>query len=140
MNSGLASRPTLPGPLSKTRRTDITVIRFSRHLARQCAAVGSRLPDRIVCDTIANGSRFATGRRGPGAGAVFRFERTFGPGLTGVGRPGAGPTVRVLAEVAGGGCVALRLLPGSGLGKKLGIFGIFESRRFKMNASTRVPL
>jgi len=118
----------------KARRTAITVIRFSRRVARQCSAANSRLPDWLVCDTIANGARFATGLRGPGGGGVVRFERTFGPGLR-----GALPTVRVLAEVAGGSCVALRLLPASGRGKKLGIFGIFESRRFKMNASTWVP-
>jgi hypothetical protein len=45
-------------------------------------------------------------------------------------------TIRVLGEVTGNSCVALQLLPPAAFGKNLGIFGIFESRRFKMNAST----
>jgi hypothetical protein len=78
-----------------------------------------------VCDTIANGSRLPTGRSGPGGGAVIRFEKTFGPGRERGFKPGTGATVRVLGEVTGRSCVALRLLSDSGLGKKLGIFGIF---------------
>lgn len=124
----------------KARHTAITVIRFSRFIARQCSAGGSPVPDWVVCDTIANGERFPTRRRGPCGGAVVRFERTFGPGAPEGSRRASGPAVRVLAEVDGGACVALRLLLGAGSGKKLGIFGIFESRRFKMNASTGVPL
>jgi len=119
-NPGLASRPTLPGSMNTTRQTAITVIRFSARIARQCSSMGSRLPDWMVCDTIANGTRFATGRRGPGGGAVLRFERAFGAGSPANTRRGAGSTVRVLAEVAGSGCVALRLLPALGAGKKTG--------------------
>ena len=120
--------------MTKTRQTAVTVIRFSARIARQCSALGSGLPDWIVCDTIANGAKLATGRRGPGGGAVYRFERGYGLRSR---RRESGITVRVLAEVAGRGCLALRLLPGPELRKNLGILGIFESRRFKMNASTR---
>jgi hypothetical protein len=125
---------------TKPKRAAISVIRFSRRIAGQCSAKGSPLPDWVVCDTIANGTRFLLGRRGPCGGALVRFERTFAPGRADGPRPASGPTVQVLCEVAGASCVALQLLSDVRPGKKLGIFGIFESRRLKMNASTRSPL
>jgi hypothetical protein len=93
--------------VSKTQSPQpaIRVIRFSRRLARQCGLPGVSLPDWVVCDTIANGSRSPYGRPGPGGGPLVRFEKTFR--LRGAGRPS--PTVRVLGELTRGGCVALRL-------------------------------
>lgn len=125
---------------TKPKRAAISVIRFSRRIAGQCSANGSALPDWVVCDTIANGTRFPLGRRGPCGGMLVRFERTYAPGSANGPRRAAAPTVRVLCEVAGASCVALQLLSDVRSGKKLGIFGIFESRRLKMNASTRSPL
>jgi|GEM_PF-1148801 len=93
-----------PGPA-------IRLIRFTRHLARQCAAGDARLAEWAVCDAIANGSRRPTGRRGAGGGPIIRFERTFAQAA--VPRAHArrrGPTVAVLGELVRHGCVALRLL------------------------------
>jgi hypothetical protein len=89
----------------------VLVIRFTRRIARQCAAKGSRLPDWVVCDAIANGSRQPTGRRGDLGGAVFRFEKAFPRQMRPKAPRGARlRTVAVLGEVTRDGCLALRLL------------------------------
>jgi hypothetical protein len=66
---------------------------------------GSRIPDWVVCDTIANGVRRRTRHRGSRGGTVIRFERTF-TGAAGE----ASATIRVLGELTRGGCFALELL------------------------------
>ncbi|MFY9923805.1 MAG: hypothetical protein WCA95_02340 [Opitutaceae bacterium] len=81
----------------------IAVVLFTRKLALQCSRPSLRLPDRIVCDTIANGSRRIVSRCGRRGGAVILFSH----------RPaelGGARTVRVLGEVTRQGCFALRLL------------------------------
>jgi hypothetical protein len=85
--------------------TRIGVILFTRRIARQCSSGLRGVPDWAVCDTIANGSRRRTGRRGTRGGTVIRFERTF-PG----GPKTAGTTVRVLGELTREGCFALQLV------------------------------
>ena len=77
----------------------VLVIRFTRRIARECGPQGSRLPDWVVCDTIANGTREAVGRRGAEGGWLFRFEKTY---------PAA--RVRVLGEMTPQGCFAVALL------------------------------
>ena len=94
-------------------RTETGVIRFTRRIARQCSPAGSSVPDRIVCDTIANGSRQRVGKRGTRGGALILFERTY-PG----GPRGAAATVRVLGELTRRGCFALQLLSAARIRKK----------------------
>lgn len=96
-----------PGPVSPPLfdKANPGVIRFTRRIARQCSPGGSRIPDWVVCDTIANGSRHRAGRRGARGGTIIRFERAF-PG----GPRGAATTVQVLGELTRDGCVALQLL------------------------------
>jgi hypothetical protein len=86
-------------------KATIGVIRFTRRIARQCSRAGSRVPDWVVCDTIANGSRLRVGRRGTRGGTVIRFERTYRGG-----RVGVGTAVVVLGELTRDGCHALQLL------------------------------
>jgi len=89
----------------------VRVIRFSSRIARQFAREDARLADRVVCDTIANGSRRPTGRLGALGGPILRFEKTFPRVAGGGASPGARSTaVAVLGELLGHGCVALRLL------------------------------
>lgn len=96
----------------------VLVIRFTRRIARQCALKGARLPDWVVCDTIANGSRKPTGCRGEFGGAVFRFEKAFPRRLRrSAPRGAAWRTVAVLGEVTRDGCLALRLLSPGPAGK-----------------------
>ena len=92
-----------PGPA-------IRLIRFTRLLARQCAAGDARLAEWAVCDTIANGSRWTTGRRGAGGGPIIRFERTFARAAVLRMARRARDRVAVLGELVRHGCVALRLL------------------------------
>jgi hypothetical protein len=80
------------------RRNPITVIQFSRRLARQCRARGRHVPDWVVCDAIVNGSR----RRMPGKGARYLFERAY----TARSRL---LVVRVLGTVKGPTCLATGL-------------------------------
>jgi len=90
-------------------KSAIRVIRFTELLAAQCACGGSPGPDRVVCDTIANGSRRATGRRGGLGGAIILFEKDFprmGPAVQGA-------RVAVLGEVTRRCCFALGLRRGS---------------------------
>jgi hypothetical protein len=86
-------------------KTEIGVIRFTRRIARQCSRKGSRIPDWVVCDTIANGARRRRVRRETRGGTVVWFEKAF-PGHSGK----APVTVRVLGELTRGGCFALQLL------------------------------
>lgn len=86
-------------------RTEIGVIRFTRRIARQCFQNRPRIPDWVVCDTIANGTRRRVVRRGTRGGTVIRFERTFS-GAAGKAKI----TLRVLGELTRGGCFALQLL------------------------------
>jgi len=86
-------------------KVKIGVIRFTRRIARQCSSAGSHIPDWVVCDTIANGSRHRYGHRGARGGTLIRFERTY-PG----GRTGSGTTVAVMGELTREGCHALQLL------------------------------
>jgi hypothetical protein len=94
-------------------RTETGVIRFTRRIARQCSPAGSSVPERIVCDTIANGSRQRVGKRGTRGGALILFERTY-PG----GPDGTPSTVRVLGELTRSGCFALQLLSAARIRKK----------------------
>jgi hypothetical protein len=93
---------------------EIGVIRFTRRISAQCSPKGARVPDWVVCDTIANGARRRVGRRGPRGGALFRFAKTFGDGAN-----GGVFTVRVLGELTRKGCFALQLLSPSRIPKKI---------------------
>ena len=86
-------------------KAKIGAIRFTRRIARQCSRAGSCIPDWVVCDAIANGSRRRLGRRGTRGGTLIRFERTH-PG----GWSGSCATVVVLGELTRDGCHALQLL------------------------------
>jgi hypothetical protein len=113
------SRQTHPEPA-------IRDIRFTRRIARQCSPKGLRVPDWVVCDTIANGSRRAAGRRGARGGQVIRFERTYPAGVPADALPGAfRGTVAVLCELTRGCCFALRLLAPAKGGKKTGLIWVF---------------
>lgn len=79
--------PALPAP--------ICVIRFTEQVLRQCRESGRRDADRMVCDTIVNGSR------SPKGGQNVVFERV--PG-------GAGKPVRVLGRLGPGSCLALKVI------------------------------
>jgi hypothetical protein len=92
----------------RNRNIVIRVIRFTEKIERQCALGGSRGPDRVVCDTIANGTRLQTDRRGRLGGAVILFEKAF----PGTGRDALDARVAVLCEVTRQCCFALRLKPG----------------------------
>jgi hypothetical protein len=63
------------------------------------------VPDWVVCDTIANGSRHPVRPRGARGGRVTWFEKSF-PG----GPDEAAVTVRVLGEVTRNACFAVRLI------------------------------
>jgi hypothetical protein len=95
-------------------RTEVGVIRFTRRIASQCPRDGQWIPDWVICDTIANGSRRRVARRGTRGGTVVRFERTF------AGAAGEGEiTVRVLGELTRKGCFALQLLLPARIPKKI---------------------
>jgi hypothetical protein len=91
----------LPDP----QRIEISVIHFTKRVARRCSRPGSQVPDWVVCDAVAHGSRTSVGRRGAQGGRLIRFERTFS-GTQG----GEAFTVRVLGELTEAGCFALKLL------------------------------
>ena len=86
-------------------KAKIGVIRFTRRIVRQCSRAGWRIPDWVVCDAIANGSRRRLGRRGTRGGTLIRFERSY-PG----GRADSRATVVVLGELTRESCHALQLL------------------------------
>jgi hypothetical protein len=88
--------------------SDVCVIRFTRRIARQCARSRPAVPDWVVCDTIANGRRRRSGRRGTRGGAIVLFARAY-PGGRGT-KMGSAATVRVLGEVTEKACFALQLL------------------------------
>lgn len=101
---------------------EIRVIRFTRRIARQCSIGGMRVPDWVVCDAIANGTRRLTRRRGCFGCPVFRFERSYPLELRQKAGPGAfRGTVAVLGEVTRRGCFALRLVAPVKGGKKSGM-------------------
>jgi hypothetical protein len=85
-------------------RTEIGVIRFTTRIARQCSPRALRVPDWVVCDTIANGARTRASGRGTRGGVLVRFEKTF-PGAAG----GDPVNVRLLGELTRSGCFALHL-------------------------------
>jgi hypothetical protein len=95
-------------------RTEVGVIRFTRRIASQCSRDGRGLPDWIVCDTIANGSRRRVARRGTRGGTIVRFERIFAAAAG-----DAEITVRVLGELTRKGCFALQLLLPTRIPKKI---------------------
>lgn len=79
------------------------------------------MPDWVVCDTIANGSRTVALQRGSMGGKIVRFERSYSAG--GPFGPRAGSfrgTVAVLGELTRRGCFALCLLTPSKGGEKSG--------------------
>jgi hypothetical protein len=88
----------------------VLVIRFTRRIARECGPQGSRLPDWVVCDTIANGRRHPLAGTGSRGGRIVRFERAY-PADPRVRRTFGGPpwTLAVLGELTPDGCFALRL-------------------------------
>ena len=94
-------------PEAVTRRSStciaIRVIRFTAPFARRCGPAGIDLPDWVGCDTIANGCRSPTGRRGIHGGEVVRFEKGFPSALQGARKT----TVAVLGEVTPQGCYCL---------------------------------
>ena len=113
----------------------IRVIRYTQRFARQCARHGGRLPDRVVCDVIVNGSKGVLEPEGSSGGPVTVFEKTLS-----WGEPEGPPTrVMVLGEVSRRCCIAHLLLSPLPPRKNLGKCGLFESRLSKMNASTTSP-
>jgi hypothetical protein len=84
-------------------RTPITVIRFTRRMALQCAGPGPGIPDWVICEAVARGTRRARPGRPGREGRLFRFEARFATG-------GPGVAVLVLGRVLGRECVALELL------------------------------
>jgi hypothetical protein len=102
----------VPQPLFAS--AEIGVIRFTRRIAAQCSRRGSRIPDWVVCDAIANGARRRVRRRGTRGGVIIRFERTI------EGAAGDGIfTVRVLGELTRQGCFALQLVLPARIPKKI---------------------
>ena len=96
-------------------------IRFSRRIAGQCSRWGVRVPEWVVCDTIANGSRTGTDRKGSLGGQVIRFERSYPLEMRGMARQGTfRGRVVVLGELVRRACFALRLLSPAKGGKKTG--------------------
>jgi hypothetical protein len=97
-------------------------IRFTRRIARQCSRWGVRVPEWVVCDTIANGSRKRMRRRGAFGGPVFRFERSYPLEIHGKASPGSFKgKVSVLGELTRRGCFALRILSPAKGGEKSGM-------------------
>jgi hypothetical protein len=89
-------------------KSNIRVIRFTERIASQCASGGDSGPDRVVCDTIATGSRKPTGRTGRFGGPIVIFEKAFRR----VGQEGGGARVAVVGEVTRRCCFALAIPPG----------------------------
>jgi hypothetical protein len=52
-------------------------IRFLRHAADRCSLAERAIPDRLVCDTIANGVERPLGGGRDRKGPVSRFGKTF---------------------------------------------------------------
>ena len=98
-------KPVTPRALMKS---NIRVIRFTERIASQCASGGNRGPDRVVCDTIATGSRRPTGRTGRFGGPIVIFEKAFRR----VGRESGGARVSVLGEMTRRCCFALIIRSG----------------------------
>ena len=100
----------------------VTVVHFTRRIARQCRMAGLRAPDWVVCDTVANGERRVAARRGQRGGRLVLFERTYPAqgGRAGSPAPFRGK-VAVLGELTRRGCFALRLIRPSLGGKKTGM-------------------
>jgi hypothetical protein len=90
-------------------KSNIRVIRFTERIAGQCASGGERGPDRVVCDTIATGSRRPTGRTGRFGGPLVIFEKAFRR----VGQETGGARVAVVGEMTRRCCFALAIRPGS---------------------------
>jgi hypothetical protein len=90
-------------------RLAVRVIRFSPLVALQCGQKGRRIPDWAVCDTIANGARHATGRRGEQGGRIVRFEKTYIRTRKSAGRSPSFVRVCVLAELTPKACLALAI-------------------------------
>ncbi|HEY5079478.1 MAG TPA: hypothetical protein VII43_06505 [Opitutaceae bacterium] len=101
-------------------------IRFTRRIARQCSRWSVKVPEWVVCDTIANGSRTNTCKRGALGGSVVRFERTYPLEMRGLASPGPfRGRVVVLGELVRRVCFALRLLSPTKGGKKTGMIWDF---------------
>jgi len=122
-NALLAPRPQpVDVSLPSHPKTEIRVIRFTRRIARQCTLGLARVPEWAVCDTIVNGSRRLTRRRGDFGGPVIRFQRSYPLEMHGKAPAGAfRGTVTVLGELTRRGCFALRLLAPARGGKKSGM-------------------
>jgi hypothetical protein len=90
-------------------KSDIRVIRFTERIASQCASGGDRGPDRVVCDTIATGSRRPTGRTGRFGGPIVIFEKAFRR----VGQESGGSRIAVVGELTRRCCFALGLQAGT---------------------------
>jgi hypothetical protein len=88
-------------------KSNIRVIRFTERIAGQCAGGGGHGPDRVVCDTIATGSRRPTGRTGRFGGPKVIFEKAFRR----AGQESGGARVAVVGEMTRGCCFALGIPP-----------------------------
>ena len=104
-----------PRPASVTRRSHpepaIRDIRFTPRITRQCAAHGGRLPEWVVCDTIANGTRAIVEPIGIRGGKIVLFKRKYPADMPGNALPnGFRGEVAVLGEVTWQCCFALLLL------------------------------
>jgi len=65
----MASSPSSPCPVQE--------IRFLRHAADRCSIAERAIPDRLICETIANGIERPLGNRGARCGNISRFGKTF---------------------------------------------------------------
>src|SRR5580704_16168862 len=90
-------------------RLAVRVIRFSPLIALQCSQRGCRIPDWVVCDTIANGARRYVGRKGKQGGRIVRFEKTYLRARKSAGGFPTSVRVRVLAELTPKAWLALAI-------------------------------
>jgi hypothetical protein len=104
-----------PRPAAVTRRPHpepaIRDIRFTPRITRQCAAYGGRVPEWVVCDTIANGMRTIVEPVGAHGGKIVLFERNYTADMPVIASPnGFRGKVVVLGELTWQCCFALLLL------------------------------
>jgi hypothetical protein len=105
---------SLPAP-AVTRRPQpepaIRDIRFTPRITSQCAAYGGRVPEWVVCDTIANGTREIIEPIGALGGKIVLFRRNYTEDMPVSASPnGFRGEVAVLGELTWQCCFALLLL------------------------------
>jgi hypothetical protein len=104
-----------PRPAAVIRRPHpepaIRDIRFTTRIARQCAGRRGCVPERVVCDTIANGTRTIVEPVGARGGKIVLFKRNYSADMPGNASPnGFRGEVVVLGELTWQCCFALLLV------------------------------